>query len=179
MSSQGSNWIDLGPCGCCGSPPYPYYPYYPYAPYGTQQSGTCCDPSLLKFITITAADDPISRYFTEQGYSLPHTFSLPLDFSSVELCGGDIGSFQITAKCVGNQICLTLGSSGPGGYLLAADCTTKLYDQCITSCDTCSTPPGSTGTVEYSNYVCDNGSFVSVDFVFHTSIGDLHGTISQ
>lgn len=184
-----ANWTTLGPCDCCGPAyPYPYYPYSPYSPYspygypysGGGDHGTCCNGGdLTPFqMTITAADDPIIRYFTEQGYPIPSTFALPINFSSVELCGGDVGAFQITGHCVGNELCLSMGSSGPGGYLLAADCVTKLYDQCITSCGTCSVPPGSTGTVTYSNYVCDNGKFISVDFVFHTSIGNLYGTVS-
>lgn len=181
-------WIDLGPCGCCNQYPYYYSPYYPYSG-GLPSIGTCCQTAALKNITITAADDPIRRWLTDQGYTFPASFTLPLDFSSVELCGGNIGSFNISAYCSGNIVCVNMstsgssgGSSGPDGYLLAGDCTTKLYNQCIKSCDTCASPfpPEGTGTVSFSNYVCDNsGNFIAVDIVIHTSIGDIHATISR
>jgi len=139
---------------------------------------TCCNN--LNYFTITGADDPIGRWFTEQGYTFPFTVANPYSALGLEFCGGVIGSIAMSASCFKGGLCIDFGTSGSAGYMLFSDCTTVGDDQCINNCTPCAPPfaPGGTGTVTFDNPVCVNGVFVSQNFIIHTSNGNIYGTLT-
>ncbi len=139
---------------------------------------TCCNN--LNFFTITGADDPIGRWFTEQGYTFPFSVVNPYSADLLEFCGGVIGSINMSASCLNGKLCISFGTSGSAGYMLFSDCVTKGDNQCINNCGDCSPPfsPGGTGSISVDNPVCVNGVFVSQNFVIHTSNGNIYGTIT-
>lgn len=126
MSSQGSNWVDLGPCGCCG-PAYPYYqysnPYYGYYPYYAGGGGgggggvlipiTCCNLSLPEILHVSI--------FTTGDCSLPASMTITWD--GTEWTGeistggiGDCGTFTVTMTqdC---KVTIVYGANeGPDGF---------------------------------------------------------------
>lgn len=142
----------------------------------SQSNSGCCDN--LNYLTITGADDPIRRWWTEQGLTFPFTVANPYAADLLEFCGGVVGSISLAATCVGGRLCLQFSTSGSAGYMLFSDCVTVGDNQCVSNCYPCSPPfsPSGTGSVEVDSPVCSGGSFVSQHFIIHTSNGDIFGT---
>lgn len=140
---------------------------------------SCCNH--LNYLTITGADDPIRRWWTEQGLTFPFTVANPYAADLLEFCGGVIGSIGLSATCVDGRLCLSFNTSGSAGYMLFSDCVTVGDNQCVSNCYPCSPPfsPSGTGSVELDSPVCVAGNFISQHFIIHTSNGDIYGTVTS